>query len=296
MVAASIWLISCQAPKKPLVVATYAYSTNDRIDNLKPLAAKIGEVLGQPVETKSYPDVATFIQAIRNNEVDVALINTFGYLLLALDNQVATPIAAMTVREEAKNNYKTVLLASAALNLTDAGQLKERADSLVLTLVAEGSTSGNLVPRLFLSSVGLQHPEIEFQKFAYAGNHTKAFELLLEGNTDLCAFGSNEYFKQVGKDSSILNKTRVLWMSEEIPLGPVLIKNTLAEPDKAAITDLLLNLHTSAPEAFESVKKGWSEAANSENFAPVDDSHYDTFRDFNGKRADLSKILRQFNG
>ena len=293
LIAVLIGLTSCKSDKKPLTLATYTYATNNRIDSLKPLSVELESLLNQPVDVKSYPDVASFIEGIKSDEVDIALINTLGYLLLSLDNKNMQPIVTLKVKQDAVDNYKTVLLTNND-DITDLNGLKEHADSLSMMFVTEGSTSGNLVPRLLLSSIGIKSPAQQFKEVSYGGNHTSTFNKLTAGEADICAIGSNEYFKQIQADSTLLNKTRLLWISKEIPLGPVLINNRLTEADKEKISDLFLSLHKKNPEALQSIKDGWSEAKQAEKFYPIIDSYYDNFRKLNGNNTDLSDILNMF--
>ena len=171
----SILLSSCKT-NKPLILATYTYSTNDRIENMRPLSEALKVSLNRQVLLKSFPDVASFIEGIKSNEVDIALINTLGYLQLALDNQHMIPVANLKIRENALDNYKTVLLTNQ--DTLDVQNLNEYASLLSMMFVAEGSTSGNLVPRLFLSSIGISEPESQFLNASYGGNHTSTFEKL----------------------------------------------------------------------------------------------------------------------
>lgn len=290
----SLLFMACQPVERPLVVATYTYHTNNRIENLSPFSKKLSEKLGRPVKTKSYPDVASFIAGINAGEVDVAFINTFGYLLLALDNKLTTPIAALKVNDGAQDNYKTVFLSSKSSGLDTITQLSEKANTLKMSFVSEGSTSGNLVPRLFMSAKGISNPEGSFKTVNYSGNHTSAWQDLLSGKTDLTAFGSNEYFTRIKDTPALVEQSRLLWISDEIPLGPVLVKNSLNTEDKSHIKTLLLSLHQTDATVLNSIKEGWSEAKQAGKFISVDDSYYDPFRNFQGSRADLLQILRKF--
>lgn len=288
-----IFLIGCNAKKEPLRMATYTYADNNRIDNLKPMAQYIEQQMGWPVQIKSYPDVATFIEGIKSDEVDIALINTLGYLLLSLENDHMLPVATLKVMENATDNYKTVVLSSNK-NISALNDIKSKPNNYSMLLVSEGSTSGNLVPRLLLSSMGISAPESQFKKVGYGGNHTSTFHKLLDGESDICAIGSDEYFKQIEADSTLLDVVKVLWMSEEIPLGPLLLNNKLSERDREEITSLILNLHKEDREALESLKAGWSEARQAEKFYAISDSYYDNFRMVNGNNTDLPQILRLF--
>lgn len=289
---AGLFLVEA-AKAQPLRLATYTYATNDRINNLEPLSDELEKTLKRPVQTRSYPDVAAFIEGIKLNEVDIALINTLGYLLFSLDHVTMQPVATLKVKTDAVDNYKTVLLTNNS-KITNLNSLMAQAKSLTMMFVSEGSTSGNLVPRLLLSSIGIKSPETQFKAIKYGGNHTSTFEKLIAGDIDICAMGSNEYFKQIQADSTLLDSTKLLWISDEIPLGPVLINKALSQSDKDKITQLILGLDENNAHALESIKAGWSEARQAEKFYPITDAYYDNFRRVNGNQTDLAEILDLF--
>lgn len=289
----ALWFWGCQPHKQPVRLATYTYSTNNRIENMRLLSEELAQQLQREVEMTSYPDVESFIAAIKANEVDIALLNTLGYLVLANDNRHMLPVANMHIRKDAADNYKTVLLTlSDSISTYDV--LQNKAGKLSMMFVSEGSTSGNLVPRLFLSSINIPSPEAQFREVKYGGNHTSTFEKLLQGETDLCAIGSNEYFEQLAADTTLKNKVKLVWISEEIPLGPVLVNHAFSAEEKEQITATLLNLHTHKPEAFETVKAGWSEAQQADKFQLISDEYYNSFREVNGNRTSLNDILNMF--
>ncbi len=287
----ALWL-GCTTNQRPLRLATYTYATNDRIENLRPFSENLETALNRRVEIKSYSDVSSFIAGIKSNEVDIALINTLGYLILSLDNEHMLPVANMHIEEDAIDNYKTVLLANDSLS--DYLSIRDKAKNLSMMFVTEGSTSGNLVPRLFLSSIEISSPESQFKEVKYGGTHSSTFQKLALGETDLCAIGSNEYYQQIQADSTLDNRVSLLWVSNEIPLGPVLTNKRLTSEEIDIISSLLLNLHADNPEAFKSIKTGWSEAKQADKFQLISDKFYDTFREVNGNRTDLNEILKMF--
>ncbi len=283
----------CNPNKTPVRLATYTYATNNRVGNLKLLSQELENRLERKVKTTSYPDVESLIEGIKSNNVDIALINTLGYLILSSDNKHMIPLANMHIKKGAVDNYKTVFLTSND-NVKDLSELKERAKTLRIMFVKEGSTSGNLVPRLFLSAMDIPSPESEFKEVKYGGNHTSTFEKLIHRETDLCAIGSSEYYKQIQADSTFKNKVRLLWMSDEIPLGPVLINKAFSSEEKEIVSDLLLNMHTENIDAFESIKLGWSEAKQADMFQLISDEYYNSFREVDGNRTHLDDILQMF--
>ncbi|RNC87200.1 MAG: phosphate/phosphite/phosphonate ABC transporter substrate-binding protein [Winogradskyella sp.] len=288
---AGLFCMGCNLNKKSIRLATYTYATNNRLENMKLLAQELENKLQRDVSTKSYPDVESFITGIKSNEVDIALINTLGYLALSSDNEHMLPIANMHIKEDAIDNYKTVFLTNND-SIKDDSDINKNAEKLTMMFVKEGSTSGNLVPRLFLSAINITEPESRFKEVKYGGNHTSTFQKLLNGEADFCAIGSNEYYKQIHADTTLKNKVKLLWVSDEIPLGPVLVNNALSSEEKDIISELLLNLHTENADAFESIKAGWSEAKQADKFQEISDEYYNSFREVNGNKTHLDNILK----
>jgi phosphate/phosphite/phosphonate ABC transporter binding protein len=286
---------SSYAFAQKVVLATYQYAENNRLENIKPLASFLSDSLGIEVAIKSYPTVHAFIEGIQNDEVDIALINTFGYLLFETSKQKSRmkPHAVLKVKDGAEDNYKTAFLARMDFPIDTITGLKRVASNFNLGLVAIGSTSGNLVPRLKMSSIGLETPEDMFKTVEYCGNHKNAVDLLLAGNIDICAVGSTEYFSAMA-DTSKSKQIKLLWLSSEIPLGPVLLHERLSDPLKEKIVTYLLNLDKTSNNTLEAIKAGWSEAKQAEEFIRIDRHYYDPFRgQFSNKMA-MERILTQF--
>lgn len=278
-----------------LVLATYQYATNDRLANIQPLATHLSKELGVPVQIKSYPTVHAFIEGIRRNEVDIALINTFGYLLLESAPYDMKPDVVLKVKEGAQDNYTTSFVAPVGFPVDTLSQIAPLSSKTKLMLVAVGSTSGNLVPRLGLSAAGIKDPEQAFASVAYGGNHTSTMDsVLVSGNDDrIAAMGSTEYIA-VLKDPQKAARIKLLWRSPEIPLGPVLLHNRLSEATRANIRRLLLGLHKTDPSTLDAVKKGWSEAKQAEYYMPLEPGYYHAFTQQLGDKQTMQRILKQF--
>jgi phosphonate transport system substrate-binding protein len=290
----TLFIVSNSYSQK-LVLATYQYAENDRIGNIGPLSKYLSHHLGMQVEVKSYPTVHLFIEGIQKDEVDIALINTFGFLLLETSKKRYNmkPEAVLKIKDEAQDNYKTAILASKRIPVISISELSTVASNYRLGLVNIGSTSGNLIPRLKLSSIGIHSPESSFQSLEYCQNHKKAIELLLEDKIDICAVGSSEYFNLMA-DKEKANEVNLLWLSSEIPLGPVLIHKRIDKATGSKITDLLVDINTADPGALVAVKIGWSEAIQAEKFIRINAAYYNTFKNQFGSKKSMENILKQF--
>ena len=177
----------------------HQYADNPRIKTYG-FRLQFGEANNLRVEVKSYPSVQELLMALENEEVDVAFMNTFGYLMLKEKSQAYEAGVVLNIPKEKENAYKSVIATGANISENTLEQVVANASDFVLVLVNPGSTSGNLVPRLKLASMQPGYPERFFLEVQYTNNHALAVARALKGEVALCAFGSAEYYK-LGADT-----------------------------------------------------------------------------------------------
>jgi phosphonate transport system substrate-binding protein len=276
--------------KQTLVIATYQYGDNPRIQNIEPFANHFGAAAEINAIVKSYPTVHQLLQAMNKGEVDVAFMNTFGYLLLREQTTTYEISAALHLPEAEAVAYRSVIVANKQTRIRTLENGVKNAGDNLLVLVSPGSTSGNLLPRLKLASMMEVEPETVFVEVQYRERHHLALQVALSGEFALAAFGSEEYYK-LGADTIKLYK---LWESPPIPLGPVVCKKSLSENLKNMLQQTLLDLHLQNETALESVKAGWTEAKPADKFMVTDDTPYDRLINLTGNRERALKIIRRF--
>src|SRR5690606_5865806 len=116
-------------------------------------------------------------------------------------------------------------------------------------------TSGNLVPRLAFSNIGLADCENDFKSVGYAGNHTLAIQSIVNQEADISAMGFTEYEK-ITRDPAMAAKLKLIWRSPELPLGPVLLHKGLHDSNRTEIVKALQSLHVENKQVLESIKEG----------------------------------------
>lgn len=274
----------------PLVIATYQYADNPRIKNLSPFANHLAEALDMEIAVKSYPTVHELLEAMRKNEVDVAFINTFGYLLSREVTQHYEVSATLHLPDTAASVYRSVIVSPKENHTTTLEHAVERAGDNYLILVSPGSTSGNLVPRLKLASMLPDDAEKLFVEVQYAQTHAGALKLALEEKYAIASCGSDEYFK-LGADTA---KFDLLWKSQPIQLGPVVVRKGLPENIKITLQNTLLELREQNPEALEGIKAGWTEARPADYFTVMKEDYYESLIMLAGDKAKALRIIKKF--
>ncbi|HRJ30703.1 MAG TPA: phosphate/phosphite/phosphonate ABC transporter substrate-binding protein [Cyclobacteriaceae bacterium] len=285
-----IWSQDSRHSAHKLIISTYQYADNPRIKNIEPFARHFGEANNLTVEVKSYPKVQELVKALENEEVDVAFMNTLGYLMLKEKSQAYETGVVLNIPKEKENAYKSVLATGANIAENTLEEVVAHASDFVLVLVSPGSTSGNLVPRLKLASLQPGYPERFFLEIQYTNNHALAAQRALKGEVALCAFGSNEYYK-LGADTVRMKK---LWESPAIPLGPVVYRKKLPESLRDELQKSLLSLHIQNPEALEAIKSGWTEALPADRYISVAEDYYESLLRLSNNPAVSMSIIRNF--
>jgi phosphate/phosphite/phosphonate ABC transporter binding protein len=275
---------------KPLVIATYPYADNPRIKNIEPFANHFGEAADVKIIVKSYPTLLELLEAMRKNEVDVAFINTFGYLLLREVTQHYEVSATLHLPDTAASVYRSVIVSPKENHTTTLEQAVERAGDNYLVLVSPGSTSGNLVPRLKLASMLPEDAEKLFVEVQYAQTHDNALRLALEEKFAIASFGFDAYDK-LGADTA---KFDLLWKSEPIQLGPVVVRKELPENIKITLKNTLLELHEQNPEALEAIPAGWTEARPADFFTVMEEGYYESLIMLAGDKQKALRIIKKF--
>ena len=287
----SLLLHEGSAQHRSFVMATYTYSGNNRLSNLRPLARWLEEQTGDTFRVISYPTVQRLSEALVNDSVDIAFMNTAGYLVLNRNFPgIARPVLNLSMGASTpETNYAGCLIISKQSNPGSVTALKEGSADRLLSLVNPSSSSGNLVPRLLLNAAGIPEPEKVFN-VRYTGNHRKVVEQVLSGQAFAGGCGCAEVDsarKYLAFDSQAI----VLASYNNIPLGPVLI-NTRTDPGLVSrLLPLLLNISHLAPGIFRNFCQGWTEFRAARTFVAVDDRHYDPFREMFGNNELLWKMI-----
>lgn len=279
-----------QQNKKEWVLATYTYSTNTRLENIKPLAEYLSKKTGLTIKTVSYPTVAALLEAINKDSVDFAMMNTSGYLVQQRKNPgKVVPMVNLEMGSGAVSNYGGCIIANKSLSIQTLDQLIKTNQKLSLALVAASSTSGNLVPRLLLNKSGIANAEQYFQLY-YNGTHRGVVQDVINGKAMLGGCGCAEVDTaraRFGFDE----KAVVIAAYNNTPLGPIVCQKSTPQKIVRRIKKELLAVHERSPGVFEKFCAGWTEFRQATRFESISDKEYDFFRSLFGNNESLWRMI-----
>lgn len=278
-----------RAQDKALVISIAENGVGDRLGAIEPLAAYLAEELNRPVKTTTAKDAVALMNQLESGEADIAYMNGFGYVLGTTKN---LPLEVLVLPGNAQgqpNTYNSCLLAPRG-RFASVAQAVEQASQTSLLFVNPTSTSGHLVPRLYLSSLGVKQAEISFAQVLFGQNHYLTLNKVRAGEADLAAMAYNIYQTELQKGNLKADELDVLWVSEGIPSEPVVVNKNLDSATKQAVRDAFLQMHQRSPVTWAHVQQNFS-ARQATNFVAGKDEHYDSIRNTSGKIEDLLFIL-----
>jgi phosphonate transport system substrate-binding protein len=261
-----------------LVIAIYTGGDNPggvkaAFENIKPYFEKN---LGMDVEYSYATDYTAVIEAIRAKKVHVAYMSPFSYVLGSQTHDI-TPIVTMG-EGGTPHLYHSIIFTNYKTNLNSMADVKARSKNLTLCFADPASTSGHLIPRAYLVTMGL-NPDSSFKETIFAGSHPASILSVASGKVDV-GCSTKEYGMDLLLRRGVLKEgqIKVLWESDPIVSSPIVVRNDLNKDLAKKIQSLYLNMAKDAPDAFRGYVKLYYTHPEKLSYMPVQDSLYNGLR------------------
>jgi phosphonate transport system substrate-binding protein len=272
-----------------LIIAVYSGEDPTALKaGLEPLKIYLSKKLGMEVEYNFSTDYTSVIEAIRAKKAHMAYLSPFSYVLASQKHDI-TPI--VTVGENGKPEmYHSTIFTSVNTGLNSMADVKARAKNLTLCFADPASTSGHLIPRAYLTTIGL-NPDNAFKETIFAGSHIASVLSVASGKIDV-GCSTTEYGLELAERKGVVKKEqlKVLWQSDPIVSSPIVVRNDLNKDLVKKIQSLYLNMVKDAPDVFMAYMKLHQAHPEKLSYMTVQDSMYNGLRKIAGGIKDLSVI------
>ena len=197
------------------------------------LMAVLKEELQRNVALVPVSSYGAVIEGLVDGSIDLAELGPGSYAIAR--ERGADIVAFVTMSRDGKGGppgvYRSVLI-----TLRDSG-FKSIVDlrGASVSLVDPASTSGAIIPSLFVKRSTNATLESWFKRVSFAGSHDRSIDAVLQRRVD-AAFVSNTKVRNAefqGKPAA--DVLRVIWQSAPIPSDPYAYQAALCEPLKQAI-------------------------------------------------------------
>ena len=273
-ISAHAYAHECVDPGQLVFSIIPTEETTQELDIYQPLLKAMKEKTGKSIEFFMPTSYASVIEGMVNGWVHVGVHGRNSYVLAHEKDPKLEVFATYTKTkghfQEEGPGYRAVLLVGAESKFDSIDSLK----GTVVGLADPASTSGNLMPRMVFGEVVKTGPEIEqyFSRVVYTGGHDQSALAVKEGRVDSAFVATHRLDNVIDRELAKPSDFRVLWESDIIPQDPMVYRNDLCEPIKAAIRESFLTLHENpdAKPLFDGIK--------STKFVPMEDKDYDIIR------------------
>src|ERR1700733_14933651 len=188
---------------------------------LEPFRAYLQKKLGMEIQFFYTTDYTAVIEAMRSKKIQMAHLTPFAYVL-AKQKPGLTPIATLGINGQ-PTLYHSIIFTNHKTGLKSMDDVKARAKSLTLCFADPASTSGHLIPRAYLKSIGLD-PKTAFKETMFAGSHMASVMAVKGGKVDVgCSFEYN-YEKMIRQKMINPEDLIILWKSDPIVEGPIVMR------------------------------------------------------------------------
>lgn len=276
------------------IVTNISSSVNDNTFNK--LKEYLSQQTGAEIVLIKPQKTLDLVGMLKEGKVDVAIMNTFGYILAQETNNVE-PLLMIGDKNQKPITYQSCII----VNPDSLGQMKNIEDIRRLShhidfmFVNSGSTSGHLVPRLYMAKEKINPAEMFFNNIVFGGTHQKTVLAIKEGKALAGACSYDELQEMIQAKAVEKDDVRIIWISEPIYNSPVIVKKDLPNELKYAIKQAFIQLPTKNAQLQDEVKQLWHNTASKNcTYVETDDKMYDSVRKMASAVDNLSLFVKAY--
>ncbi len=219
------------------------------------------------VPVKSY---AATVTAFRNDQIQLAW---FGGLS-GVRARLLVPGSEAIAQGEEDPNFLTYFIANASTGLKKADEFPKAIKGKTFTFGSKGSTSGRLMPELFIRQAFSQAPKDVFKRVGFSGNHSRTISLVQSGAYEVGAVNFKVWENETKAGKIDPAKVSVIWVTPPYPDYQWTIR---ADVDKVwgkgfkqRVTQALLNMDD--PDLLASFPRKSFIPASNDDYQPILDT------------------------
>jgi phosphonate transport system substrate-binding protein len=205
-----------------------------------PLVEHLSGRLGVRIQPVPYPSYAELSQAMREQQVELALLAPLTYVMAKKENPALEPL--VQTLSEGKTSYSAYLFVERASPYRGVEDLR----GARVAFVDRRSTSGFLMPYAQLLEAGIS-PERDLAEMVYTGSHVDSLFAVAHGQADAAASYADVLpwaGEQALEQGWEMPAFRVLGNAGRIPLDVLVAGSGVSEPLREVIRDELLATNT----------------------------------------------------
>ncbi|HEV3412874.1 MAG TPA: phosphate/phosphite/phosphonate ABC transporter substrate-binding protein [Puia sp.] len=243
--------------------------------------------LGIPVEFVTTTDYTSVIEAIVSKKVHMAYLSPFGYVLATRQ----TPLVPMVIMGSGGTPrvYQSIIITRSGNGINSMEDVRSRSKNLTLCFADPASTSGHLIPRAYLTSIGL-NPDSAFKQVLFAGTHMASILSVKAGKVDLGCTTALIINMLSNRGQMKPGDVKILWTSDPIVSDAIAMRPDINPAFTAKVRDAYLHLAEENPVVWKQFLSLFNLKSDSLGYVPAQDSMYDGLRRIAASVKDLKAV------
>lgn len=254
---------------------------------LDPFAKYLSKKLGMEVEFFYTTDYPALIEAMRSKKIHMAHLTPYAYIL-ATQRPGLEPIVTLGIKGK-PTVYHSIIFTNKKTGLKTMADVRARAKDLTLCFADPASTSGHLIPRGYLDSIGLD-PDKAFKETIFAGSHAAAILSVKSEKVDIgCSTSELALEKLIREHIVKREEIVILWTSPPIVNDAIAIRSDLNKDFIKKVQQAYVNANRDDFEAFKKYVLLYWPNPKEMAYVPIQDSAYNQLRKIAGSIKDLKQ-------
>ncbi|MBL6079545.1 phosphate/phosphite/phosphonate ABC transporter substrate-binding protein [Belnapia sp. T18] len=216
----------------------------------EPFFTHLARAVGRPLDLTVTTDWAGIAVALANEQVDVAWMGPWGYIL-AKDRAKAEALAV--VQYQGKPTYQAIIIARPDLAIA---RFPEDAKGMSISFADAGSTSGWLIPHYWFRTQGID-PRSYF-RYRDGASHPANDLAVATGQVDLATDYDRNLAAMIAAGRLREDQVKIVWRSEPLPNDALAVRDRLDPGLKSALREAALGIDAaSASRIMPANYTGW---------------------------------------
>ncbi len=245
-----VGLVPNQNPEK--VEAEYA-----------PLGDYLSEQLGQEVELEVPANYNAVVEAMANDELDLAYFGGLTYVQ-ARERADVKPLVTEINPRTGDTTYRSVIIVPADSGIEEVEDIKGK----TFAFGSVSSTSGSLYPSIMLDEAGIDY-RTDLEESTYTGGHDATAQAVANGQVDAGGIEDRILYNLQEEGAIEEGSVRVIEESEPIEGYPWVVRSTLSDDLEEQIAEAFLNIDD--PELLDLLRADGYERVEASDYDYVEE-------------------------
>ena len=269
-----------------LIISMYSGDNTNQIKaTIEPMRLYLQKKLGIKVEYIFTRDYTSSITALRDKKIHMASLTPYAYIIAA---QRPGLLPLVSIGENGKVSvHHSIMFASHKSGIKTINDLKAHAKELTLSFANPASSSGHLIPREYLTSIGLD-PDIAFKHIIFSATHTVSILNVKSGKADIgCSTSDLPQYKLIKDDATKNAGLVILWTSPQIMNDVMTIRSDLNGDFINKVRNAYLSVAKEDFQALKAYAQLYHTNSNDISYVAANDSMYNSLRNKANNIAEL---------